>query len=153
MIEIKFRGWDTTEKKMYQWNSQFFSDLSPVTQYGSDFPELNGEIVLVKFTGLYDKNGKEGYFDSDIWEIKNYEYSVKQYSGFITKKCNLRFILHQGLLEVEYELINPPPDLDHITLCTIFNLPLASGRRTFVDDNRQKLEIIGTIQENPELLK
>ena len=108
------------------------------------------EIHKCQYTSLKDKNGKEGYFDSDIWQIKNYEYSVSWCDGFSNKKCDLQFILKQGLLEITYELINPPEELKRITLSTIFNLPNKNGKRIFVDRNRQNLEIIGTVHGMPK---
>jgi len=61
MREIKFRAW--IKNKMKQWDLEFFSDMSPVTGYGSEFPDKDDpEIILMQFTGLKDKNGK------DVWE-------------------------------------------------------------------------------------
>jgi hypothetical protein len=57
-------------------------------------------------------------------------------------------------LETKYQLINPPKELGYISLNTIFNLKNeTTGNRTFVDDDRQKLEIIGNIHQSPELLE
>lgn len=154
--EYRFRAWDM---KVTQPMLDHESVLSLLMLQGR---VLNGtaddkghldRFKIMQNTGLKDKNGKEGFFDSDVWEIKGYEYRVKWCNGYKRQECDLRFILKQGLLAVEWELINPPKDLDHITLSTIFNLKLASGKRMFVDENRQKLEIIGNIYENPELLE
>ena len=60
MRQIKFRAWLKDEKKMIEWYPEFFSDMSPVTSYGSDFPDSD-DVVLMQFTGLHDKNGKEIY--------------------------------------------------------------------------------------------
>lgn len=116
--------------------------------------------VFMLYTGLKDKNDKEGYFDSDIWQLKDYEYRVvatRDRKGNevmrTTKKIDLKFILKQGLLRVEYDIINKPPDLDVISLNVIFNLKNKEGKRIFVDKYRHNLEIIGNIYENPELLK
>ena len=41
MREIKFRAWDEEEKCMIEWNDTFFSDMSPVTMYGSYFSYID----------------------------------------------------------------------------------------------------------------
>ena len=152
--EIKFRAWDDVRRVMFY--PKFLEIEENHVRSWDGNPASLGKgynAILMQYTGLKDKNGKEGYFDSDVWEIKNYEYRVKYCEGYKRKECDLRFILKQGLLEVEFELVNPPLDLDHITLATIFNLKGDSGKRIFVDRNRQKLEIIGNIYENPELME
>jgi uncharacterized phage protein (TIGR01671 family) len=149
---LKFRVWNTKEKKYFEHFKGARVDLA-LTYYERTTHTLYPE----QYTGLKDKNGVDGYFDSDVWEIKDYEYSIQYGSGrnrgFTNHKCDLRFILKHHPLVIEYELINPPKGLDGISLNTIFNLETKrTGKRIFVDNDRQKLEIIGNIRQNPELL-
>ena len=70
MREIKFRAWCDETKKMYPVNMMSFwvskdKEFSgiDVQVLDKDETELFGEMDLMQYTGLHDKNGKEGYFD------------------------------------------------------------------------------------------
>ncbi len=68
MREIKFRAWDTENKIFYS------GDLSiPITR-SSEYCETRGYILL-QFTGLKDKNGKEIY-ESDIIKTERGQFLV-----------------------------------------------------------------------------
>lgn len=58
MREIKFRAWHKADEKMYEvygfaQNKWFLK--------GKQFPMPNGAVVIMQYTGLRDKNGKEIY--------------------------------------------------------------------------------------------
>ena len=158
---IKFKVWQKSRKRMlWQEGSNIFRTGANTFEIAVWVIEVTGQrepppyddFIYLQYTGLKDKNGKEGYFDCDIWEIKVFTYRFKTFGGgYYSKKCDLRFILKQDLLKVEYKLINRPEGLDFISLSTIFNLTSESGERIYVDDDRKKLEIIGNKFENPEL--
>ena len=138
--EIKFRAWILTDDGtplwkrkidapdkwvMYPWDEIFFSDMSPVTGYDSEFPGLDyPDSILMEYTGLKDKNGKEIY-EGDILS-GYYQDSLDYVEGVFT--CSFEsgcFVI--GL-----------PKGYHPCLCDVFP--------------ESQLEIIGNIYENPELI-
>lgn len=67
MIENKFRFWDVISSKMVSWEQALAS--------GWKLPVLKNRYTM-QYTGLCDRNGKEGYnndfvklFDRSIYEI------------------------------------------------------------------------------------
>jgi uncharacterized phage protein (TIGR01671 family) len=63
--EIKFRAWDTEEKKMWD-DFPFISYLQKITETA----KFSG-MILLQFTGLKDKSGKDIYEGDIMTEMKN----------------------------------------------------------------------------------
>ena len=138
MREIKFRCWDTENKQMLKVQELDFEDtfyggrLSIRADMYNDYFDIE-DMILMQYTGLKDKNGKEIY-EGDIVLYKDWErcYEGGGNDSFINKGV------------VEYSESN-----------CCFNV---TERETIdIEDvlyeGNEDLEVIGNIYDNPELLK
>lgn len=133
--EIKFRAWDIVNKRMYSNPLIYFIDgesfywKESVGSHGSVRSDL--EVILIQYTGLKDKNGKEIY-EGDIvrywWKAYEGDAQGEMFfevtfirAAFIFKNRNGGYSGNVGFFEAQAD--------------------------------RNSLEVLGNIHENPELLK
>lgn len=79
MREIKFRAWNPFKQKMmiaYPLESWF----SACAEYQTNPYDKEPDIIMLQFTGLTDKNGKEVY-EGDILQWRNYRGVVEYKQG------------------------------------------------------------------------
>jgi uncharacterized phage protein (TIGR01671 family) len=131
MREIKFRAWFSKKNEMVlqvgvfptHRNAPTYSISSDGVMVRPDAPD----IILMQYTSLKDKNGKEIY-EGDI---------VKKY----------------GLLSQDdpaYGFYEPTYTMVYMESCAGFGLQLHNPKEILVPTYLE-LEIIGNIYENPEL--
>lgn len=137
MREIKFRAWDKTTKGFLDENDNVpnflnlvpcdtTGEFSPMYMYIETTSDIYGsDCILMQYTGLKDKNGKEIY-EGDI---------VKD--GWL--KGMRPFV-------VEWKTIQANSDSSTWYPGTGFNVALDK-------DSPNTYEVIGNIYENPELLE
>ena len=128
MRDIKFRAWNEVEEKMLNWNE--FLDTNMKNTFIA--PESTG-LILMQYTGLKDKNGKEIY-EGDIVKVKLYKGEEEKY--FIGK--------------VEYFGSNFIVDADNNSEYHVYDL---DGFGIDYRYNLEDCEVIGNIYDNPELLE
>lgn len=172
MREIKFRAWDKKNNRMEDgegWHE--FMGLKfdgKVVGIGEDFDtnydddifswvtteDLSDRIILMQYTGLKDKNG-----------VEIYEGDVVAYKDFLTEEtAHAEVIWYSGTMDMnagEYAYIQ-----------TGFAAQLLTHKNTYEDENikgiaekydftnyggngdlcADKVEVIGNIYENPELV-
>ena len=140
--EIKFRAWDFTKKEMhlpeYSDKEDFHVSAEGEILYtyesGYERHEQTSrrgkDWILMQFTGLLDKNGKELYFDSDIVKLDGYGEDL-----FTATKDDFGipiFIRNNNVMDAQ------------VTFQDHFLGSLTSTKSGF--------EIIGNIYQNTELL-
>lgn len=135
MREIKFRAWDKRHKQMsivhtmsLNEDGSYFVKLSDLD---GEYVENTDNAILMQFTGLHDKNGKE-IFEGDVF----------------LNGCFLRVFYCKEAAEFRLTLAdNPKDDLNSWSLAKELN------ELDDYDVKRGRGNIYGNIYENPELLK
>jgi uncharacterized phage protein (TIGR01671 family) len=120
MRQIKFRAWGVDAEVMHDWNT-----VQKIDKWWN-----HEALILMQFTGLLDKNGKE------IWEgdiVKMYVFDASP----VPLEIKTSVLFHEGVFTVIK--VNEEP---------------ISLRDAVITSNKTKkgLEIIGNIYENLELL-
>lgn len=128
--EIKFRAWNLATEEMITNETIFiYADGSIEVGGYTTNDENDSAIVIMQFTGLTDRKGKEIY-ESDIVQ----RYSA-QTNGARLSKHGIRVIKWRA------DSIN------------IVGWNIGRGRRPNTGDNLRYIEVVGNIYENPELLE
>ena len=136
MREIRFRAWDK-ERGYFHWGaSNICLTLGGnlMWQFGWEFPNLldreeASNYILMQYTGLKDKNGKEIY-EGDILKYTVDDNSTE--TG--TERIN-KVVFHEG------------------AFCYIVPVLIMGELPSFLCQYNKQSEIIGNAYENPELLK
>lgn len=138
--QIKFRVWDIGEKKYQDCYGIGVDGEFAHVAIGDQYYLINDEdgiqFVLEEFTGLLDKNGNE-IFDGDIVEI-----------------CEDKGYYGSNIGQIQYHLgcflIFPP---NHEQDLMTFYMSIGSYEKILLTNRKsEKINVIGNIHENPELL-
>ena len=136
MRTIKFRG-----KKLIA-NGWVYGDLlqipnkteARISDTYNNYSVVNLETVC-QFTGLYDKNGKEIY-ENDILKVKTNEGI--EYNPLLVVYSEV----YGGFCLLSKNVLNITPDKPHRPI-----------NPNWWDGFKDEIEVIGNINDNPELLK
>jgi uncharacterized phage protein (TIGR01671 family) len=122
---IKFRAWDTFDKVMVYRHDGWNENIDVLTDIFKEFD--NAGFVLMQFTGLLSKTGKEIYEG----DIVKYDYDFKGKEAWVVEWAYDCFALFRG--ERRVGDMNASDDPEYIVW--------------------EMCEVIGNIYESPELIE
>ena len=144
--DIKFRAWNKNTKKMYKIGQITFE--KGIWNYQPDDREYIGmsipyqpSFILMQYTGLKDKNGKEIY-EGDIVTGTDYPFideGKQSYVGIV--------VFYDDVASFGYEYYCVRKDKRGIS--NGINNEFEANENLICND----LEVIGNIYDNPELLE
>ena len=137
---IKFRVWDKSRKELTydSWNV-VFNDLVQISIHGIDMDNpQEGDFEIQQFTGLKDKNSKDIY-EGDILKGQTYVYSQDL-------KINEPIGIEDTFMACGYDVTGARFSLNFIPLNN------QRGGWDFHEGMSNRIEVIGNIFENPDLL-
>ena len=144
--EIKFRVWDKTTNTMFEDNKstditiEAYREMVDINGILLDY-ESECEAVLMQYTGLKDKNGKEIY-EGDILS-----------GGNRFDECYGTPVIKIGNYDECKELFDEEGDFYELS-CTGVYFEFNNNTCTGIDYTCiSNFEVIGNIYENPELLE
>lgn len=129
MNNLKFRAWDKANKEMLKIEvlDFFFKEIRVLKNNGSRFSMKFEDVEIMQSTGLKDKNGKE-IFEGDIVAGKFYFEEV----GYFDTGEREVIVRNKQILWENGKF-----------LCSGFDL----------SEMNERIEVIGNIYENKELLR
>lgn len=161
MREIKFRAWDKTDKQMAvpgHLTVTLHLEGDIVVYIGDDggkkglweheIPEYQDRFVLMQYTGLKDKNGKEIY-EGDIVKQEDSVREVIWFSGTVGINGGEYADIHTGFAT---KIIFPE---DYVEVGGIEGIAEKYDFYNYGGNGgitTEDCEVIGNIYENPELL-
>ena len=140
MREIKFRAWDASEKEMV-YAPQHDPDDWFIGLIDGEAPE--GDL-LMQYTGLKDKNGKEIY-EGDIVNMFSGGHLGKQMKDFhsITREWSTQVYFDNGSFLITVPILNEKTG----EMLYTSKEPIGKWNCSYC------VEVIGNIYENPHRLK
>lgn len=161
MRTIKFRAWDTKEKKMlvdsvgekpYSSDDKYikitgsevlYYDAPDMSYYGGgEWSEKGGEYSFMQYTGLNDKTGREIYEGDIVREVKNGSVAEVIWSNDTVSKNGEVKDIFGGMVDLTGFL----SELGKFC----FRWPEDRPHKAF---HIQNVEVIGNVHESPSLLK
>lgn len=131
--EIKFRAWDKKERDWTKHIYPCFNDVWAITIK----PQWE-DIIIMQFTGIKDKKGKEVY-EGDI-VILHDAFERPEYDTSSKTDLIAQVIWYDSGWHIKYNYENKRGyELDYFAKDS--------------DNNPEDFEVIGNIYKNPELLK
>jgi len=145
----KYRAWDKKEQKMYDVDVIDLKHGNVLVDNLKGFVKFE-DVELLQFTGLLDTNNIEIYRDSDIWQYEE----LRPHDQLIIKRGIISFGFYDN--EVGYEDNESGYGYYLRELLEIkgdVSRKVNEIRGIYEDDKVEWLKVIGTVQENPELLE
>lgn len=142
--EIKFRAWNIPNKLMYQNVQDGILAENEKGQLiiGVSIGKLSKDAgsILMQFTGLKDRNGIDVYEGDLLREPSKSNWENVNFSCF-------EVFFHDGDSHLNYDI--------GYTMCRMHNHGSICGGHipSFKPKTLSKMEVIGNIYENPELIK